>query len=97
MPALPTLPADRRIDREKIEGYLLHPIKSRGKSAFFLAYGFVTERWQELHDALLAQAAAGSVLEVVVSPYGSRYLVHGTLRTPSGRAPQPTMRPLVFG
>jgi hypothetical protein len=39
--------------------------------------------------ALLAQAAAGPVLDVVVSPYGSRYIVCGSLRTPSGRAPEP--------
>jgi hypothetical protein len=38
---------------------------------------------------LLAQAAAGPVLDVVVSPYGSRYIVCGSLRTPSGRAPEP--------
>ncbi|MDP2371613.1 DUF6883 domain-containing protein [Rhodoferax sp.] len=86
---MPPLPADRRIDRSKIDDYLLHPVKGRGKAAFFQAYGFAPERWHELRDALLAQAAAGAVLEVVVSPYGNRYIVRGTLGTPSRREPQP--------
>lgn len=91
MPDGPRLPADRRIDRKKIDDYLLHPVKGRGKEAFFQAYGFARERWQELHDALLDQAAAGPVLDVVVSAYGTRYIVHGSLRTPSGRDPQPVV------
>jgi hypothetical protein len=86
---MPALPADRRIDRNKIDDYLLHPVKGRGKAAFFHAYGFTAERWHEMRDALLAQAAAGAVLEVVASPYGSRYIVRGSLGTPSGREPQP--------
>lgn len=85
------LPTHRRIDRSKIDDYLLHPVKGRGKAAFFLAYGFAAERWQELHDALLAQAAAGVVLDVVVSPYGKRYIVRGSLDTPSGREPLPVV------
>ena len=89
MAALPPLPTDRRIDRTKIDDYLLHPVKGRGKAAFFQAYGFGAERWHELRDALLAQAAEGSVLDVVVSPYGSRYIVRGTLGTPSEREPLP--------
>ncbi len=89
MPTPPTLPADRRIDRSKIDGYLLHPVKSRGKAAFFVPFGFAPQRWRELHDALLDHAAAGQLLDVVVSPYGNRYSVRGPLRTPSGREPQP--------
>ena len=32
---------------------------------------------------------SGPVTEVAVSPYGSRYVVSGGLRTPSGREPWP--------
>jgi len=83
------LPTMRRIDRCKIDGYLLHPINGRGKSAFFEAYGFALVRWEALRDALLDHALTGLVQEVVVSPYGSRYTVLGGLRTPSGREPLP--------
>lgn len=89
MPSVPTLPDIRRIDRSKIDEYLLHPINSRGKASFFQAYGFALPRWEELRDALVEHAAAWPVAEVVVSPYGSRYLVRGALRTPSGRDPWP--------
>ena len=89
MPATPTLPAQRHIDRNKIDDYLLHPVKGRGKAAFFEAFGFARGRWQELDGALLDRAAAGLLLDVVVSPYGSRHIVRGALRTPAGRDPQP--------
>jgi hypothetical protein len=85
------LPVPRSIDRSKIEGYLLHPVNSRGKVAFFLAYGFALPQWQELHDALLHHAESGTVLQVVSSPYGSRYTVRGKLRTPSRREPPPVV------
>ena len=89
MPALPPLPPDRRIDRSKIEDYLLHPIKGRGKAAFFESFGFSPSRWHELHAALLEHAATGDMTDAVVSPYGTRYIVRGALRTPDGRNPQP--------
>ena len=38
MPISAVLPPARHIDRSKIDGYLLHPINSRGKAAFFTAY-----------------------------------------------------------
>ena len=38
---------------------------------------------------MLDQAAAGEVTDAVVSPYGTRYIVRGGLRTPDGRHPQP--------
>ena len=85
----PTLPDTRRVDRSKIDEYLLHPVNGRGKAAFFHAFGFSLERWEELRDALLEHSTAWPVAEVAVSPYGSRYLVRGGLRTPSGREPWP--------
>lgn len=91
MPNLPLLPPDRRIDRNKIEGYLLHPIKGRGKAAFFEAYGFTLARWEELRNVLLEHAASGRVTDAVVSLYGTRYIVMGGLRTPGGREPRPVV------
>ena len=92
MPTTAILPEARRIDRSKIDEYLLHPINGRGKAAFFEAYGFSLLRWEALRDALLDHALTGLVQEVVVSPYGSRYAVRGGLRTPSGREPLPLVR-----
>ena len=83
------LPDIRRVERRKIDEYLLHPINSRGKASFFQAHGFALVRWEALRDALIEHASAWPVAEVVVSPYGSRYLVRGGLRTPSGRDPWP--------
>ena len=91
MPKPLILPDIRRIDRSKIDGYLLHPINGRGKAAFFQAYGFALVRWEELRDALLDHAATGQLQQVVASPYGRRYSVHGGLRTPSRREPQPVV------
>lgn len=65
MPDLPPLPADRRIDRSKIENYLLHPINSRGKAAFFQAFGFSLASCEDLRDALLAHAASGQLTQAV--------------------------------
>ena len=86
-----SLPPNRRIDRSKIDEYLLHPINGRGKASFFYAYGFALERWEELRDALFDHANTASVHDVVVSPYGSRYIALGALRTPSGRHPEPVV------
>jgi hypothetical protein len=91
MPNLPPLPPERRVDRSKIEDYLLHPINGRGKAAFFEAFGFSVLRWDELRTALLEHAASGRLTEAVVSPYGTRYIVRGGLRTPDGRNPQPVV------
>jgi len=46
MPTPIILPDARRIDRSKVDEYLLHPINGRGKAAFFLAYGFTLPRWE---------------------------------------------------
>lgn len=91
MPNLPPLPPDRNIDRSKIEDYLLHPINGRGKAAFFDAYGFSLALWEDLRVALLTHAASGHLTHAVVSPYGTRYIVRGGLRTPDGRIPQPVV------
>ncbi|MFT3817221.1 MAG: hypothetical protein QM750_06265 [Rubrivivax sp.] len=87
----PLLPPDRRVERGKIEDYLLHPTKGRGKAAFFEAFGFSLADWGALRDALLEHAATNPVAEAVVSPWGTRYSVRGGLRTPDGRQPPPVV------
>lgn len=89
VPILPPLPLNRRIDRSKIDDYLLHPINGRGKATFFEAFGFSLTESDVLRNALLEHAMLGRLTDVVVSPYGTRYIVRGGLRTPDGRDPQP--------
>ena len=69
-----------RVDRKKLEGYLLsstHPI-GRSKAQFFLAVGFSEKEVAILERALLEVAGTGEVAETTTSP-------HGVLSTPSGR------------
>jgi hypothetical protein len=91
MSATAGLPEVRRVDRIKIEEYLLHPVNGRGKAAFFQAFGFTALRWHELRDALLDQAQSGVLLDTARSSYGTRYVVCGSLRTPDGRDPPPVV------
>lgn len=77
-----------QVEERKITGYLLSEDLSEGKVAFFAAFGFTSARWDLLHDALLAHAAAHEVVRVVSSPFGAKYLVEGPLQTPDGRDPR---------
>ena len=52
MATLPPLPPDRRVNRNKIEGYLLHPVNGRGRAAFFEAYAFSLAWWVEINRRL---------------------------------------------
>lgn len=78
-----------RVDRVKIEGYLLCPTHPDGaaKAHFFRRFGFQLEDWIELADALRVHGQTHAVAEVVESRHGKRYSVHGPLRSPDGRNP----------
>jgi hypothetical protein len=85
----PSLPSERQIDKSKIVDYLLHPTNSRGKADWFVKLGFSQGRWMLLRDALLEHANTMPVTSAVASAYGTRYIVTGSLKTPSGRVPPP--------
>ncbi|HEX6800405.1 MAG TPA: hypothetical protein VF116_22025 [Ktedonobacterales bacterium] len=77
-----------QVTESKVVDYLLSEDHSEGKAAFFGAFGFTLEHWQILRDALLAHAASHEIIrEVVASPYGTKYVIEGTLPTPVGRNP----------
>ena len=78
-----------RVDREKIEGYLLCPAHPDGaaKARFFRRFGFRVEDWRELADALRMHGQSHAVAEVVESRHGIRYSFDGRLRSPDGRNP----------
>ena len=77
------------VSREKIAGYLLsrEHWTGRGKAAFFSAYGFKTEEWRVLADALLAHAAENEVLREEETVFGNKFIIEGEIETPSGRRP----------
>ncbi len=83
--------ADRAIVPEvKLVEYLLsstHP-DGRGKARFFLRFGFRAAQWPELATALRQHACEHGVLESMETPFGTRYVVEGPLRSPDGRSPE---------
>ncbi len=78
------------VERDKIVDYLLNPAHpdNGGKAAFFLSHGFHPGRWQELAFAFANFAASTPVTKSVASTHGTKYVLDGELRTPSGRSPR---------
>ena len=77
-------------DRRKITDYLLassHPA-GRAKAAFFMGFGFRAAAWQRLRDALLDQARSASIVSVVDTPLGKKYILEGPITAPDGRNPR---------
>ncbi len=78
-----------RVPEEKITGYLLSKTHRDGrhKAAFFLGFGFTHDAWRTLEAALLKHAADHEVVRTENTRFGDRYVVEGTMATPSGRTP----------
>ena len=75
---------------QKIVEYLLnarHPDGS-GKARFFCKFGFRPESWEDLAGALKHLAMEGTVVQLIESVHGSKYIIEGRLRSPSGRRPR---------
>ncbi len=77
------------ISREKIADYLLSQAHDDGrhKAEFFMHFGFAPESWEALSDALLQNIADREVVRIEASPFGTRYVVEGIIKTPVGRTP----------
>ncbi len=74
---------------DKIIGYLLsltHP-DGRDKAIFFMSFGFIPEKPEQLENALLQQALSQEVVKSVPNVFGVRYVLEGQLETPDGRSP----------
>jgi hypothetical protein len=74
----------------KLTGYLLSETHSVGKAkaGFFRVVGFDEARIEMLEKGLLAIARSEEVREVMTSLHGTKYIVEGTLETPTGRGVQ---------
>lgn len=77
------------VPEAKITGYLLSTTHRDGrhKAVFFLSFGFAVGDWQALAAALLRHAEEHEVAKAENTPFGTRYVVEGTMETPSGRTP----------
>ena len=75
------------VPRGKVEGYLLSYTHATGrhKAEFFSRFGFTTDRWELLAEALVRHAAVNQVMKVDDSEFGTRYTIEGPLDAPDGR------------
>ena len=77
------------VTRKKVEGYLLswtHPA-GRSKTEFFIRFGFKTEAWKMLANALVDHAASYEVQKTEETEFGMRYIIEGAIETPDKRNP----------
>lgn len=74
------------VGETKIVKYLLSTTHRAGKSkaAFFMDYGFTPDRWQDLKTALRQHAQENEVAYQVDTPFGTRFVVDGSLPAPDG-------------
>jgi hypothetical protein len=78
------------IPSPKLVGSLLSETHAAGrpKARFWRAIGFDETNVAMLERGLLAIVYSEDVTEVVSSPHGVKYIIEGTLRTPTGRTVQ---------
>jgi hypothetical protein len=84
------LPEHAVVPERKIIEYLLSLTHrdGRSKAAFFMRFGYTTDDWEGLADALRHHAAEHEVTMVEDTPFGTSYAVEGQLIAPDGRSPQ---------
>ena len=70
---------------EKLHNYLLSLTHSTGqsKARFFHRFGFRKANAELLEAALLLVAQTGNILFETVTPFGVKYIIDGSLQTPS--------------
>lgn len=75
------------IPHEKITAYLLNPLHPVGgpKATWLLSLGYQPEAPQQLAADLLAIVGTSDDFTALEDPFGVKYVVRGSARTPSGR------------
>lgn len=75
------------VPREKMVDYLLSTTHRDGrhKAVFFGGFGFMPDDWQALAEALIRHAGDHEVAKEENSPFGTRYVVDGTMTMADGR------------
>lgn len=77
------------VESAKLERYLLsreHP-HGRQKAQFFERFGFTQDNAPVLHAALLDHVAGAALLEAMNTPFGQKFVLEGSLKSPDGRNP----------
>lgn len=78
------------IDAEKLQGYVLsfaHPV-GRFKAAFFQKPGYSSENWKVFERCLRELILSQDVTKVEESRYGRKFIVEGSIVSPSGETVQ---------
>jgi len=78
------------VPEEKITSYLLdvEHENGRGKAVSLIYFGFSVAKWEVLAHALIRHANEHEIVKQEVTRFGTRYVIEGTLQTPSQRTPQ---------
>ena len=78
------------VSKEKILNYILNEYHSDGmhKAKYFKSFGFSSENWTILVDALIDHCNVNEVSGTKENEFGVKYIVEGTLKTPDNRNPE---------
>jgi len=76
-----------QIPKAKVVHYLLSSTHraGRGKARFFSAFGFQVSAWEALANALQQHAKESEVTLSEDTPFGTRFVIEGSLVAPNGR------------
>ena len=74
------------IPPQKLKAYILSKTHSVGrwKARFFDGLGYKETNVETLERSLIAIAHSESVKDVISTVYGTKYIIEGSLQTPSG-------------
>jgi len=74
---------------DKVRNYLLNPDHpaNRGKAAGYALFGFYRLNWEAMRSALIVHAGTASVVKIVHTPLGMKYVADGMLEGVDGRRP----------
>lgn len=76
------------ISRDKLLMYLLSETHPDGmfKAKFFRSHGYNNKTVALLEKSLRSIVQSGDVLDIVSSEYGTKYVIVGKIKTPTGKA-----------
>ena len=75
------------VSLSKISNYLIsetHPV-GKWKAKIFHSHGYTQKNIDSLRDGLLSIANQEEVKDIINTIYGTKYIIDGNLKTPSGK------------
>jgi len=78
------------VPKAKLTDYLLSLTHRDGcsKAKFFIRFGFSSEQWEIMAQALKHHIAHNEVAGTEISYFGTKYIIEGTILAPDGRNPE---------